>query len=219
MTMILALLTLTQDPAADKRLRAAVELFDAEWTAAEGPAKDKLRTKLLALQARGPAAKTLGNYPPAWGGGGGPKNRCGVDLEHARSGRASLKMLAPDPKTPGFQAWTCSDEIPAKAGETFKFSAWILTSGEDAFAGRLQVKFRGAKNGAESHLLIVPIRIDGDRPVWTRVEGEAVAPPETVTAEIAFTRSSAKTGVAWIDDVSFKVGARELLKNGGFEGR
>lgn len=217
MTILIALLALAGPQ--DKALEKAAALFDAEWKDAEGPAKDKLRTKLLALQARGPAAKTLGNYPAAWGGGGGPKNRCGLDFEHARSGRASLKMLAPDPALGGFQAWTCSDEIPAKAGEVFKFSAWILTTGEEAFAGRLQVKFRGAKNGAESQLLIVPIRVDGDRPVWTRVEGEAVAPAETVTAEIAFTRSAAKGGVAWIDDVSFTVGKRELLKNGGFEVR
>ena len=216
----LALLAGQADQATEKRFKAAAELYDAEWKAAEGPAKDKLRAKLLALQAKGAAAKAPGNFPALWSNPSTPKSRCGLDREHARAGAASLKMLAPDPNVQGFQAWIGSDEIPAAPGEAFTFSAWVLTSGEEAFAGKLQVKFRGPKNGVENHLLLVPVRVDGDRPVWTKVEGEAVAPEGTITVELSFNRANAKGGVAWIDEASLKTSkGKELVRNGGFEGR
>jgi hypothetical protein len=208
-----------QKPVAAACTSRALSLYSEAWPKLDDTWRGKLRERVAALQRKGPEAKQLGAFPGIWTNPATPKTRCGLDREYAKSGAASLKMLAPDPALQGFQAWISTDEIPIKPGDKVVFSAWVLTQGDEAFSGKLQVKFRGKANTADNHLLLVPVRVDGDMPIWTKVQGEATAPEGSITVDLSFNRSTAKAGVAWIDDMSLKLGDRELVKNGGFEGR
>jgi hypothetical protein len=152
----------------------------------------------------------------AWGQA--PATRlAGVDREYAHSGQTSLKVLPPDPNNKAFPVWMVSEQLPCRPGQKVTFTFWILTNGGAAFLEEMRLKFRDGKQGAGEHLALIPFKANSDLPIWTKVEGEAVAPDGCMNVELSFKRNAGVVGAAFIDDVSLKVDGKELLKNGGFE--
>lgn len=198
--------------AARLRERALFHYAEA-WPKMEaGPSKEALRERVKLMQMKGPESKALGPSPASWS----PATGAGVDRQYARSGAASLKVPAPDASRKNTGVGLASEQFPCPPGAKIKYSCWVLSIGGDSF-DELRVKCRNQKQGAGEHLSLVPVKTPTDLPIWTKVEGETVAPEGTHNVEIGFKRNGSATGIVFVDDVSLLVNGKEMLKNGGFE--
>jgi hypothetical protein len=193
-------------------LRAAVrdhalEWLGRAWPTAEGAIKTSIREKMKASWMK-PGAKSVvkgaSSIPPPWGGLGSIPTT--VEESPAHWGASSMRV-----------GGLGAPKFPAKPGDEFLLSGWVLTEGNEGAADCLRLDFFGADgqwfaaNGPE-----VPI----DRPMWTFVSKTITCPPNTTTVCVVIFRSKAN-GTYWVDDVSLrKVGDdRELVANGSFEDR
>ena len=182
-----------------------------------GVAKEKMRERLKQLQMKGPESKTLGTFPGGdWANLAPTDARSGLDKQYARSGQFSVKVLGYAEPLTRAQSWFRTEEYPCKPGDKFTFSCWVLTQGGETAGPQLMIRFKDAGGRALSN---PGPKTDGDLPIWRKLEGEATAPEGTVKVDFGFYREKSKSGVAFVDDMSLKMGDREVLKNGSFEGR
>jgi hypothetical protein len=108
-------------------------------------------------------------------------------------------------------------KFPAKPGDEFQISGWVLTESNEGASDVFRLDFFGADgkwfaaDGPE-----VPV----DRPLWTFVTKTVTCPAGTGMVCVMTFRGKA-IGNFWLDDVSLRrVGDdRELVRNGSFEDR
>lgn len=192
--------------AAECYSRAWDKLTDAIW-------KDKLREKLKSVQKTGPASiKTSGKYPKGWAAFSGG-TAAGGDAEFVRTGKQSLKLVPPNLKEADAST-VKSDFVLIPEGSKVRVSAWVFTDGNEGDGDDFAFSFVSAANRSLAGQLQKQIR--SDRPFWTHIEMETIAPPGCVKGNILLVFKSPK-GYLVVDDVSVTVNGKEVLQNPGFE--
>lgn len=149
-------------------------------------------------------AKEAGTEAPAAWQGADPK-MLRVSETYARSGQRSLFMQR---LAEARNELVLTQVVSVVPGETYTAGCWVLTDGEVKGVLRLlSDKFAEFPN---------------DRPFWTRVTFQFVAPPATTSLNAQFILYSSgkdNAGRVWIDDVQIsKAGtARNIAANSSFE--
>lgn len=192
----------------------ASQWYVKAWPALDAALKLKARErgrKLAASRPPGGARKALPkdwfNDPNAPGG-----NPATLDGTVARTGSYSVKLAPADPKIKGSFSQFNSDLIPV-SGKVGELSAYILSDNTESASDRLFVSFFDqAGTGIQTVGPFTPV----DVPFWSRVGTKIDIPPNAVRAKVGVALNS-KNGNMWVDDVSFKVDGKELLKNQSFE--
>ena len=102
----------------------------------------------------------------------------------------------------------------APGSKSVEVSAWVLTDETDSANDDLKVLIAG-KDGK---ILAAPgAAIVADVPAWRLVK--LTVPCDGGAKLSVFFEFQSSKGVAFVDDVSIKVDGKELMKDGGFEGR
>ncbi len=209
-------LKLSADPRLPRAtiLRLAGEWLRKAWDAEDALTRDRLRARLLTLQASpkpGKAAADSG--PPPWTIMGG-NSKVAWDPTLSWSGERSVKLMAAnraaDPK-----AWTGfyqKSSAPVVAGAEYRVSLRVLTEKSGGGNG-VWLIFWGAdgKPVREVSTMFAP-----DLPVWTLVELKLDAPPGADKVEVSLHHDS-PGGTVWIDAVSLTCQGEEILSNGDLE--
>jgi len=190
--------------------------FGEAWPKLTDPVwKDKTRERVLAIQRTGKPSANLGPYPAKGWFPLNAKCNAGIDSEFVRSGTVAIKLIPPaDPGASGM-AWFRTDDIPVAVGQKYKASCWVLTDGTEKGADLMCIAFLDVGDKVLSstgpHAMI-------DRPIWSKLEVEGVVPEKAAKLRFGFNRGS-RQGRVFVDDMSFVVEGREILKNGSFEAK
>jgi hypothetical protein len=176
----------------------ALEWYKAAWHQSSGDLRNKLRERFLASQNRALSGAARAGKPPA------ADVVLGIDETYAHTGTRSIRITHP-PGSKAFCGWN-SAHHPAKGGDQFVLSGWVLTD-------RITFQDVFCLMGGGNENLGIP-----DQPWWTFIQKTVTCPPgttEVFIATVAWTDGS----TIWLDDVSLKrVGDdRELIDNGSFE--
>jgi len=186
----------------------ALQWFGRAWPKADPELKTALREKMKATWSRpggkGVAAKGAAAIPPPWGLMGTIPTV--LEESPAHSGMNSVRV-----------GGLSSLKFPAKPGDEFFLSGWVLSENNENAADCFRLDFFGADGkwfGADGP--DAPV----DRPMWTPLSKLVTCPANTTAVAFVSFRSRA-IGSFWVDDISLrKVGDdRELIKNGSFEDR
>jgi|SRR6185295_875180 len=188
--------------------------FSEAWPKINDPVwKDKTRERVLAVQRTGKPSPNLGPYPAKGWFPLNPKCNAGIDSEFVRSGSVAIKLIPPADPGPSGMAWFRTDDIPVAAAQKYKASCWVLTDGTEKGADQLCIAFLDA---GDKVLSSTGPRAMIDRPIWSKLEVEGVVPEKAAKLRFGFNRGS-RQGRVFVDDMSFILEGREILKNGSFE--
>lgn len=193
-------------------LEHAASWYAKAWPGADESLKASLREKLKAALGKA-SGKAVSPLPPPWEWVGMLKPV--LDETYARTGTFSVRV--PPAQGPMIDGGVASPRFPAKPGDEFTLSGWVLSDGNAASSDPFRVDFYSAAN--------VFLSGDGpgvpkDQPYWTFVKHTVVCPADTASVRLICFRPSRAGGV-WLDDLSLrKTGdGRELIRNGSFEER
>jgi hypothetical protein len=195
-------------------LRLASDWLKKAWDAEDPLTRDRLRTRLLALQSSPKPGKPLENSGPApWTIMGG-NSKVAWDPTLSWSGERSVKMMSAN-RTADPKAWTGFYQrltVPVVAGAEYRVSVRVLTEKSGGGNG-VWLVFWGAdgKPVREVSTMFAP-----DLPVWTPVELKLEAPPGSDKVEVSF-HHDCPGGSVWIDAVSLTCQGEEILSNGDLE--
>jgi hypothetical protein len=202
-----------QPPAARPAIvEHAAQCWGRAWPSADEGLRKMLRERLkVALtKSTGKAASPL---PPPWEWVGNFKPV--LDETYAHSGTYSVRVPpAAGPSSGG----VTSIRFPAKPGDEFTMSGWVMSDGNVEGDDQFRVDFYTSTN---MFLSGDGPGIPKDQPYWTFVKHTVKCPAETANVRLICFRPLSKSGGVWLDDLSLrKTGdGRELIRNGSFEER
>ncbi len=184
----------------------ASDSWAAGWPDLDEFWKDKTRENLKKIYTS-PAGAATRAISKEW-----TVETVAVSGERVRSGAFSARItMAKDGAL--HHAMKMSVNVPA-ATLSAEISAWVLTDGTDSTEDDLKV----ITNNAEGKLLSAPgVGFSKDLPVWR--QSKITVSCEKVSKLMVFFEFQSKKGVAFVDDVSVKLDGKEMVKDGGFEGR
>lgn len=185
--------------------------YGKAWVGADDALKPSLRAKLKVAQTR-TSGKAVSPLPPPWEGVG--MLRPVLDETYARTGACSVRV--PAAQGPMIDGGVTSPRFPAKPGDEFTMSGWVLSDG-NAAGDQFRIDFY---NAANVFLFGEGPGVPKDQPVWTLVRQTVTCPAETASVRPICFRPS-RTGGVWLDDLSLRKSGdgRELIHNGSFEER
>lgn len=169
--------------------------------------KLKLRERLSKLYA--PLAPVRSTFPQGWGGPVGGKSKADLSFSRVHSGGSSLAILPRD----GGTVDVCRTLFIGTSGaKKLELTAWVLSDGTDSLSDGMVAHVYSASGLAAS----LPISIQADRPIWTKVQRELVLPADSEKVQLHFAVASS-VGTIFADDISIRVDGKEVLKGGSFE--
>lgn len=167
--------------------------------------KDKTRESLRRIYAGQPApAKGLRD----WGVGQFVKADCASTC--VRSGLYSMRLLPQ--KTNIGLAEAATTRFAVKGVKEISASLWSLSDGTDGGETAVIHVYDGRGKEVATALFNIP----SDTPVWIKCEAKVTLPDDAATATFIYL-SSSKKGTVYVDDLSIKGDAKELLPNGSFD--
>jgi hypothetical protein len=192
-------------------LERSCEWLRKAWEKEDPLTKERLRARLLALQASPKGGKPAPDAgPPPWNTG--PK--VAWDPTLAWSGDRSVKLM-PANRTSDPKAWTnfSSPKLPVVIGAEYRVSVRALTEKAAGGNNGIWIIFWGADGKAvrEAAFLFQP-----DLPVWSLIEGKLECPPGADKVELSIHHDS-PGGAVWIDALSFTCQGEDIPLNGDFE--
>ena len=202
-----------QSPAAKASiLEHAAQCWGRAWPGADEPLRKTLREKLKLAVTR-TTGRPAGQLPQPWEWVGNLKPV--LDETYAKTGTYSVRV--PPAQAANSSGGVCSIRFPAKPGDEFTMSGWVLTDGNPGEGDELRIDFSTSTNAF--------IAGDGpgcpkDQPFWKYFKHTVKCPAETANVRLmSFRRST--TGGVWLDDLSLRRtdDNRELIRNGSFEER
>jgi hypothetical protein len=202
-----------QKPIAARCTDRALACYGEAWPKLDETWRAKMRERLATIQRKGPESKVLGPYPTNGWFNTGAKVNSGLDQELARTGKFSMKLLAPADPAPTAVASFRTDTFPCSAGQKYTFSGWVLTELTESGGDGLSIAFLDAQDKFAGVFATKALQ---DLPFWTQLSTEGVVPERAVKVRVGMVRSS-RQGRMFGDDLSFKLDGKELLTNGSFE--
>lgn len=137
-----------------------------------------------------------------------------VSGERVRSGVLAARLPMPKGNEGNYhQPLKLDVAIPAGA-KSIEVSAWVLADGTDSTNDDMKPC---VSSGAGKLLSATGSPIPMDLPVWTRIS-QTIKGDGAQKLSLVFEFQS-RSGTVYVDDVSVKVDGKELLRDGGFEGK
>lgn len=187
-------------------IEKASEWWGKGWPDLDAFWKDKTRDNLKRIYASsaGPAGRPVSKE---W-----TVESVTVSGERVKSGLSAARVsMAKDGGLHHAMKLSVNLSPGSKSAEV---SAWVLTDGTDSANDDLKVLVAGA----DGKLISAPSSsIAQDLPVWRLVR--LTVPCEGGAKLSVFFEFQSVKGVAFVDDVSIKIDGKEMMKDGGFEGR
>lgn len=186
----------------------AIQWYRAAWPSLSKDERDAVRVKSRTLQAR--VMQAAPKAPPVseWYGFLNPARSIVVD-SFAHYGSAAAKLSKDCPSA------SSGKRIAANPGKSYEISAWVLSDGTDNAQDYVLVRwFDSGGNYVGQEGPAAPI----DMPFWTRISQSVKCPDNAVSMDVSAQIRSQK-GFIMLDDVSLKLGSRELLSDGSFESK
>lgn len=190
----------------------AGQWYATAWPSLDGVWKDKAREQLRKLfQSPAVPDPRTAMAPSGW------KLieanvRASSTTKASRNGKNSFQVAAGKNAAPQY---IVLEQALNTAPGKYKFSVWVLSDSTDAARDSVSAVWfgQGSKMLGASELIIPK-----DEPWWHHLETTFEVPAGAVIMMIHFTPSS-KAGNIYVDDISLKLGDKELVKNGSFEDR
>lgn len=185
---------------------AALDCYAKAWPDLDPLWKTKLRENVRRICAgpQGNRVMPVGDWKP---------DQAVLSGELVHAGASSAKITMYKDGATRLQL-TAAVLLPADS-KMLEVTAWVLSDGTNAAIDGLQVQ---VDDGTGKILAAPGAMIDPDFPVWRKLAHSIEVPKGGKRATLIFVFSSSK-GIVYVDDVSAKCDGRELLKNGGFEGK
>lgn len=185
----------------------AAHWYTEAWPDLDPVWKAKAKEQGTKLSAARPPGGTRKGLPGGW------KTDMGapvLDGTIARVGSYSVKM----PSDPKSETFLKSDPIQV-VGKNLEFSGWFRSDGTNK---KDDILFLNYFDKDANLIGVASAPVPVDLPFWNYVSAKAVLPPDVVTVRVGVAERS-RMGTLWVDDLSFKVDGKEVLKNGSFEDR
>lgn len=187
--------------------------YGKAWTEVEDQEKEKLRATLRSMFQNSAAPLNKGLVGAKDWESPVQEAKAGPTAAAAKSGRNSFHVTGM--KHPQKNYVPLGKSLMGKPGASCIFRAWVLTDENDS----ADEAFIFPIYGADGKVIFHPILpVPNDRPWWRLVETKFVLPEDTLKVTLGFVAAST-TGCVFIDDVSFTMDGREMLKNNSFEER
>lgn len=185
----------------------ANEWWSKGWPNLDTFWKDKTRVNLRKIYA-GPGG--AGRPLREWTSGQFVKADVSSAVVHG--GGSSMRLLPQKTNIGLAEAVTLT--LKVKGAKELVGSFWTYSDGTDGGETAVIHVYDGKGKEIATALFAVP----SDTPVWVNAKATVSLPDGAETAKLIYL-SSSKAGAIYVDDVTVKADGKELVHDGGFEGR
>jgi hypothetical protein len=193
----------------------ASTFYGEAWPNLDDSQKAKLRTRLTQLYSAATLQKPKSFPTLGWNAAGVELPAPKTEMTSNRVHSGSFAMRFEIKRQGGLAEVGSSEPFKVRPGKEIEVSAWVLSDRNDVLGDSAFIRLYDDQ-GKEvfAKFFAVPV----DKPIWTRISTKAPFPVGAVTGKVGFLLAS-RTGELFYDDFSLKVDGKEVVPNGGFEGK